>query len=100
MRLGRSLANTAEPLYLFNRSGNSQYAERAGGFFMNKAVATCIRAGFRKILLRGTRGSPRTRIWILGTSRSCRGTHRIAKTTNLDSWDDAANIRFIFGYAA
>ena len=47
-----SLANTAEPLFLLNRSGNRPSQERAGEY-LNKAVAFCQRAGFRKILLRG-----------------------------------------------
>jgi hypothetical protein len=74
-----SLANTAEPLFLLNRSGNRPSQERAGEY-LDKAVALCVRAGFRKILLRGDT--------------------RIAETKNLDPWDDAGNIRFIFGYAA
>ena len=47
-----SLANTAEPLFLFNRSGNRPSQERAD-VYLDKAVALCRRAGFRKILLRG-----------------------------------------------
>jgi Transposase DDE domain group 1 len=47
-----SLANTAEPLFLLNRSGNRPSQERAGEY-LNTAVAFCLRAGFRKILLRG-----------------------------------------------
>ena len=74
-----SLANTAEPLFLLNRSGNRPSQERAD-VFLDKAVALCRRAGFRKILLRGDT--------------------KFAQTKHLDRWDDAGDIRFIFGYAA
>ena len=47
-----------------------------------------------------TRGSPRTRTWILGRSGPAAGRHDFAETAHLDCWDDAGNIRFIFGYAA
>ena len=87
-----SLANTGEPLYLLNRSGNRPSQERAGEY-LDKAVALCIRAGFRKILLRGdTRIAENKDLdsWdeqILPPE----GT-TIAETANLDSWDDAENI--------
>ena len=41
-----SLANTAEPLYLVNRSGNRPSHELAAGF-LDKAIALCRQAGFR-----------------------------------------------------
>src|SRR5262249_47771777 len=47
-----SLANPAEPLYLFNRSGNRPSQERAD-VFLDKAVTLCRGAGFRRILMRG-----------------------------------------------
>ena len=47
-----SLANTGEPLYLVNRSGNRPSHEGAAGRF-DQAIALCERAGFKKILLRG-----------------------------------------------
>ena len=47
-----SLANTAEPLFLVNRSGNRPSQEQAD-VYLDKAVRLCRRAGFRKILLRG-----------------------------------------------
>jgi hypothetical protein len=47
-----SLANTAEPLYLVNRSGNRPSHEQADAF-LDKAIAPCRRAGFLKITLRG-----------------------------------------------
>ena len=74
-----SLANTAEPLYLFNRSGNRPSAERAD-VFIDMAVALARRAGFRKILLRGDT--------------------KFAQTGHLDRWDEAGDIRFFFGYEA
>jgi hypothetical protein len=95
-----SLANTAEPLYLLNRSGNRPSQERAGEY-LNKAVALCVRAGFRKILLRGdTRIAENKDLDRWDEQILPRQGTTIAETANLDAWDDAKNIRFIFGYAA
>ena len=74
-----SLANTAEPLYLVNRSGNRPSQEQAD-VFLNKAVDLCRGAGFRKMLLRGDT--------------------KFTQTRHLDHWDDAGDVRFIFGYEA
>ena len=74
-----SLANTAEPLFLLNRSGNRPSQEQAD-VFLDKAVALCRRAGFLKILMRGDT--------------------KFAQTKHLDRWDEAGDIRFIFGYEA
>jgi hypothetical protein len=74
-----SLANTAEPLYLVNRSGNRPSHEQAD-VYLDKAVALCREAGFRKILMRGDT--------------------KFAQTRHLDRWDVAGNIRFIFGFEA
>ena len=74
-----SLANTAEPLFLLNRSGNRPSQEQAD-VFLDKAIALCRRAGFRKILLRGDT--------------------KFAQTKHLDRWDAAGDIRFVFGYEA
>jgi hypothetical protein len=74
-----SLANTAEPLYLLNRGGNRPSQEEAD-VFLDKAMALCRRAGFRKILLRGDT--------------------KFAQTKHLDRWDAAGDIRFVFGYEA
>jgi hypothetical protein len=74
-----SLANTAEPLFLFNRSGNRPSQERAD-VFLDKAVALVRRAGFRTILMRGDT--------------------KFAQTRHLDRWDEAGDIRFVFGYEA
>jgi hypothetical protein len=95
-----SLANTAEPLFLLNRSGNRPSQERAGEY-LNKAVAFCLRAGFRKILLRGdTRIAENKDLDPWDEQILPQDGTTIAETENLDSWDDAGNIRFIFGYAA
>ncbi len=74
-----SLANTAEPLFLFNRSGNRPSQELAD-VFLDKAVTLCRQAGFRKILMRGDT--------------------KFAQTKHLDRWDAAGDIRFIFGFEA
>ena len=74
-----SLANTAEPLYLLNRRGNRPSAELAD-VFLDQAIALVRQAGFRQILLRGDT--------------------KFASTGHLDRWDEAGDIRFIFGYEA
>jgi hypothetical protein len=74
-----SLANTAEPLFLFNRSGNRPSQEEAD-VFLDKAITLARRAGFRKILMRGDT--------------------KFAQTKHLDRWDEAKDIRFLFGYEA
>jgi hypothetical protein len=73
-----SLANTAEPLFLVNRSGNRPSYERAD-VYLDKAAALCRRAGFRKITFRGDTD--------------------FSQTKHLDRWDQGA-IRFIFGIDA
>jgi hypothetical protein len=73
-----SLANTAEPLYLVNRSGNRPSHEHAD-IYLDKAAALCRRAGFRKITFRGD--------------------SKFSQTTHLDRWD-RDSIRFIFGIDA
>jgi hypothetical protein len=74
-----SLANTAEPLYLVNRSGNRPSYEQAD-VYLDKTIAFCRRAGFRRIRLRGDTD--------------------FTQTTHLDRWDDAGDIRFVFGIDA
>ena len=74
-----SLANTAEPLFLLNRGGNRPSQEEAD-VFLDKAIALCRRAGFRKILMRGDT--------------------KFAQTKHLDRWDAAGDVRFLFGYEA
>jgi hypothetical protein len=74
-----SLANTAEPLYLVNRSGNRPSYEQAD-VYLDKAIALCRRAGFRRIRLRADTD--------------------FTQTVHLDRWDDAGDIRFVFGIDA
>ena len=73
-----SLANTAEPLFLVNRSGNRPSHEHAD-VYLDKAAALCRRAGFRKITFRGDTD--------------------FTQTKHLDRWDQDG-IRFIFGIDA
>jgi hypothetical protein len=73
-----SLANTGEPLYLVNRSGNRPSSEGAAARF-DQAIALCRRAGFRKILLRGDTD--------------------FTQSGELDRWD-ADGEEFIFGIDA
>jgi hypothetical protein len=73
-----SLANTGEPLYLINRSGNRPSAEGAAARF-DQACGLCQDAGFRRITFRGDTD--------------------FSQTEHLDRWD-AAGVRFIFGYDA
>jgi hypothetical protein len=74
-----SLANTAEVLYLVNRSGNRPSHEQAH-VFIDKTIALCRRAGFRRIRLRGDTD--------------------FSQTEHLDRWDDAGDVRFLFGIDA
>lgn len=74
-----SLANTGEPLYLVNRSGNRPSHEGAAEYF-DKAITLCRRAGFRKIRLRGDTD--------------------FTQTAHLDRWDEAGDVRFVFGIDA
>jgi hypothetical protein len=74
-----SLANTGEPLYFVNRSGNRPSQEMAD-VFLDKAVTLCRQARFLKILLRGDT--------------------KFSQTKYLDGWDEAGDIRFVFGYEA
>jgi len=47
-----SLANTGEPLFLVNRSGNRPSHEGAA-WYLDRAGALCEKAGFKRILYRG-----------------------------------------------
>ena len=73
-----SLANTSEPLFLVNRSGNRPSHEHAD-VYLDKAAALCRRAGFRKITYRGDTD--------------------FTQTKHLDRWDQDG-VRFIFGIDA
>jgi len=70
-----SLANTQEPLYLVNRSGNRPSSEGAAERF-DQARTLCEAAGFRRVTFRGDTDFTQTR--------------------HLDRWN-AAGVRFVFG---
>lgn len=74
-----SLANTREPMRIVNRSGNRPSHEGAAAA-LDAAIATCLRGGFRKVLLRGDTD--------------------FSQTQHLDRWDADGRISFIFGYDA
>ena len=71
-----SLANTKEPLYLVNRSGNRPSHEQADEY-LDKAIALCRRGGYKRILLRGDTD--------------------FTQTWKLDGWDRSGDVTFIFG---
>jgi len=73
-----SLANTGEPLFVVNRSGNRPSHEGAH-WYLDRAARRCKQAGFKRILLRGDTDFTQTR--------------------HLDRWDQA-RYRFIFGIDA
>lgn len=73
-----SLANTNEPLFIVNRSGNVVSHDGCGPV-LDAAVELCRRAGFRDILLRGDTDFSLTR--------------------NFDAWTEQG-VRFVFGYDA
>jgi hypothetical protein len=73
-----SLANTGEPLFVVNRSGNRPSHEQAAYYF-DRAIALCRRAGFKKIRLRGDTD--------------------FTQTEELDRWD-TGNVQFVFGIDA
>jgi hypothetical protein len=73
-----SLANTGEPLYVVNRSGNRPSHEQAAAY-LNLAAALCRKAGFRKIRFRGDTD--------------------FTQTEHLDRWD-AGSVEFVFGIDA
>ena len=74
-----SLANTQEPLFVVNRSGSRPSHELAASF-IDQAAALCRRAGFRSFLFRGDTD--------------------FTQTKHLDRWDDAGDVRFLFGIDA
>ena len=73
-----SLANTNEPLYIQNRSGNRPSHEGVVPLY-DKAIEHCRKAGFKKIMLRGDTD--------------------FSLTENFDRWDEDG-ITFVFGYDA
>jgi hypothetical protein len=73
-----SLANTREPLFIINRSGNRPSHEGAPAV-LDQAIELCSRAGFQDVLLRGDTD--------------------FTMAAHLDRWT-AAGVRFVFGYDA
>jgi Transposase DDE domain group 1 len=73
-----SLANTGEVLWLVNRPGNRPSHEGAAAA-VDRVVAVCREAGFRKVLLRGDTD--------------------FSQSEHLDRWD-AAGLLFLFGFDA
>ncbi len=73
-----SLANTGEPLYIVNRSGNRPSHEGAAQY-LDKAVELCRRGGFKKIKLRGDTD--------------------FTQSGHLDRWD-SDGVKFVFGINA
>jgi hypothetical protein len=74
-----SLANTGEVLSLVNRSGNRPSHENAARE-LDRGLFLCLRAGFRRVLLRGDTD--------------------FSQTEHLDTWNKMSRVRFIFGYDA
>lgn len=74
-----SLANTQEPLFLLNRSGNRRSFEGVVELF-DRAIALCLSAGFQEVLLRGD-------------------TDFSSITSEYDRWDHTG-VKFVFGYKA
>ena len=68
-----SLANTSEPLYLINRSGNRPSNEHAAEA-LDKMINLCRQAGFERIVMRGDTD--------------------FSQTAHLDRWDEAGDITF------
>lgn len=73
-----SLANTGEPLFIANRSGNRPSHEGAPEYF-DRAIELCRRAGWKDILLRGDTA--------------------FSQTAHFDRWTESG-VRFVFGYDA
>ncbi len=74
-----SLANTGEPLYLVNRSGNCTSSQYAATYF-DRAIELCRAGGFQEILLRGDTD--------------------FSQTEHLDRWDERPRVWFVFGIDA
>ncbi len=72
-----SLANTREVLRIVNRAGNRPSHEGAAEA-LEAAIATCLRGGFAKVLLRGDTD--------------------FSQTEHLDRWHETGKIQFVFGY--
>jgi hypothetical protein len=74
-----TLANTGEVLSIINRPGNRPSHEGAAAE-ADRAVALCLKAGFRQIVLRGDTD--------------------FSQTQHLDRWDAMGCVRFFFGFDA
>jgi hypothetical protein len=74
-----SLANTQEPLYLCNRSGNRPSHEGAAAY-IDRGIALCRDAGFQRVRLRGDTD--------------------FSQTQHLDRWDERRDVTFVFGLDA
>jgi len=74
-----SLANTGEPLFVVNRSGNRPSHEQAAEY-IDRSIALCRRAGFRRILVRGDTD--------------------FTQSKHLDRWDEQPDVIFLFGIDA
>jgi hypothetical protein len=74
-----SLTETGEVLRLVNRSGNRPSSEGAAAE-VDRALWLCLRAGFRRIVLRGDTD--------------------FSQTEHLDRWQALSEVRFVFGYNA
>jgi beta-phosphoglucomutase-like phosphatase (HAD superfamily) len=74
-----SLANTGEVLRVVNRSGNRPSHEGAAEQ-VDQCLATCWRADFRRVLLRGDTD--------------------FSQTEQLDRWNADPRVKFVFGYDA
>ena len=74
-----SLAETGEVLSLINRSGNRPSHEGAAAA-VDRAIWLCLRAGHRRIVLRGDTD--------------------FSQTEHLDRWNRIPQVRFVFGYDA
>ncbi len=73
-----SLANTSEPLFIVNRSGNRPSHDGAADY-LDQAIELCRRGGFKDILLRGDTD--------------------FSQTQHLDRWN-GDGVSFVFGYDA
>jgi hypothetical protein len=73
-----SLANTAEPLLIVNRSGNRPSHDEAPEY-LDRAIEVCRRGGFRHILLRGDTD--------------------FSLTEHFDRWEEDG-VKFVFGFDA
>jgi hypothetical protein len=74
-----SLAETGEVLRLLNRSGNRPSHDQASGQ-VDRAIWLCLRAGFRRTVLRGDTD--------------------FSQTEHLDRWHALPGVYFVFGYDA